>query len=63
MLGACRCIPMGIMELLLLDVPLDLEVKPELLRLHLGAKDGEFSTSVRDSRPELTMSRWPKSPQ
>lgn len=31
-LGAGRCIPMGIVELLLLDVPLDLEVKPELLR-------------------------------
>ncbi|KAI1230820.1 hypothetical protein IHE44_0008702 [Lamprotornis superbus] len=62
-LGACRCIPMGIMELLLLDVPLDLEVKPELLRPHLGAKDGEFPTSMRDSRLEPTTSQWPTSPQ
>lgn len=57
MLGAHRCIPMGIMELLLLDVSLDLEVKPELIRPDLGAKDGEFPTSMRDSRPESTMSQ------
>lgn len=43
-------------------IPLDLEVKPELLRPDLGAKDGEFPTSMRDSGPEPAMSQWPKSP-
>lgn len=62
-LGAGTCIPMGIVELLLLDVPLDAEVKPELLRPDLGDKDGEFPTSMRDSRLEPTTSQWPKSHQ